>query len=134
MRRGQCYHRERVKLFNAFADFGLSDMNRSEAFTYIILYRDTQETGLARTSRTEIARRGGMTERQASRALKSLVDRGVIHRVCRGYPGKIAVYSVFQPEELIRINPSVKKLLEWKGQKTMDTNVTNTHDKNIQNP
>ena len=112
MRRAQCYHRERVKLFNAFIDFGVRTMNRSEAIAYMILFRDTQATGLSRTSRSEIARRGGMSVGQASRALQSLTKQGVVHRVCEGYPGKASLYSVFQLDELVKINPAAKTLLD----------------------
>jgi predicted DNA-binding transcriptional regulator len=134
MRRGQCYHRERVKLFNSFVDMGLRGLSRSEMAAYVILFRDTQETGLARTSRTEIARRGGMSEKQASRAVQSLTAKGVLHRVCKGYPGKIALYSVFAPDELIKMNPGVKKLLEKNSQKPPDMGVPLTPDMGVQNP
>jgi hypothetical protein len=60
---------ERFKVLNDFVDLGMAKLTRSQIAVYLILYRDTKPNGLARTSRSELARRGGMTERQASRAL-----------------------------------------------------------------
>ena len=70
---------ERFKALNDFVDVGMAQLSRSEIAVYLIVFRDTKPTGLARTSRTELARRGGMTERQASRALNKLIDRGAVH-------------------------------------------------------
>jgi hypothetical protein len=60
---------ERFKVLNDFVDLGMAKLTRSQIAVYLTLYRDTKPNGLARTSRSELACRGGMTERQASRAL-----------------------------------------------------------------
>jgi hypothetical protein len=62
------YALERFQVLNDFVDHGLADLSQSEIGVYLTLWRDTRPTGLARTSRSEMARLGGMTKRQASRA------------------------------------------------------------------
>jgi DNA-binding transcriptional ArsR family regulator len=103
---------ERFKVLNDFVDLGLSQLSRSEIAVYLILFRDTKPTGLARTSRTELARRGGMTERQASRALSKLINRGAVHVIRRGFKGKVALYSLYPTEVLAEINPGLKSWLD----------------------
>ncbi len=99
---------ERFKVLNDFVDVGMAQLSRSEIAVYLIVFRDTKPTGLARTSRTELARRGGMTERQASRALTKLINRGAVHVIRRGFKGKVALYSLYPPDVLAEINPGLK--------------------------
>lgn len=103
---------QRFQVLNDFVDHGLADLSRSEIAVYLILYRDTKPTGLARTSRTELARRGGMTERQASRALTKLINRGAVHVIRRGFKGKVALYSLYSPDVLAEINPGLKSWID----------------------
>ena len=49
-----------------------------------------------------------MTERQASRALTKLIDRGAIHVIRRGFKGKVALYSLYPARCLAEINPGLK--------------------------
>ena len=50
------YTLERFQVLNDFVDHGLADLSRSEIAVYMILFRDTRPTGLARTSLTELSR------------------------------------------------------------------------------
>ncbi len=112
----------RFERFNEFVDVGLAMLSRSGAFVYLILFRDTKPSGLARTSRTELARRGGMTERQASRALQALIQRGVVQVIRRGIPGKATLYSIYKPADLAEINP---RMAAWMSEN--DTAKGDTH-------
>ncbi len=53
------YTLERFQVLNDFVDHGLAELSRSEIAVYMTLFRDTRPTGLARTSLTELSRRGG---------------------------------------------------------------------------
>lgn len=103
---------ERFKVLNDFVDLGMAKLSRSEIAVYLIVFRDTKPTGLARTSRTELARRGGMTERQASRALTKLIKRGAVHVIRRGIKGKAALYSLYPSDVLSEINPGLKSWID----------------------
>jgi hypothetical protein len=109
------YTLERFHVLNDFVDHGLADLSRSEVAVYLILFRDTKPTGLARTSLTELARRGGMSERQASRALNRLIDRDAVHVIHRGIRGKAALYSLYPPDELAKVNPRLKSWIDGKA-------------------
>jgi hypothetical protein len=104
---------ERWKVFNDFVDQGVAKLKlRSEIAVYLILFRDTKPTGLARTSLTELARRGGMSERQASRALRSLIRRGKVHVICKAAGQRAALYSLYPPAVLAEINPGLQSWID----------------------
>lgn len=105
---------QRFEMLNNFVDLGLSQLTRSEIAVYLILFRDTQPNGLARTSLPDLARRGGMSERQASRALNRLIKRGAIHLIKRGFVGRAAVYSTYPPAVLAEMRPNLKGWLDGK--------------------
>jgi hypothetical protein len=42
---------------NAFVDFSMAGLTGAEVKVWLILYRDTKATGLARTGQTDLARR-----------------------------------------------------------------------------
>ena len=106
------YTLERFQVLNDFVDHGLADLSRSEIAVYMILFRDTRPTGLARTSLTELSRRGGMSERQATRALGMLIKRGAVHVIRRGIRGKATLYSLYPPDMLVKINPRLKSWID----------------------
>jgi predicted DNA-binding transcriptional regulator len=109
---------ERFGVLNGFVDFGLAGLSRSEVAVWLILYRDTRPSGLARTSLADLARRGGMSRRQASRALRALIARGAVHVIRKGVIGKATVYSLYPPEILGEINPEARAWLRpppWPG-------------------
>jgi hypothetical protein len=103
---------ERFQVLNDFVDLGLSQLSRSEIAVYLILFRDTKPTGLARTARTELARRGGMSDRQASRGLNSLIRRGAVHVIRKAAGQRAAIYSLYPPDVLARVNPRLKSWLD----------------------
>jgi hypothetical protein len=76
------------------------------------LFRNTKPTGLARTSLTEFSRRGGMSERQASRALAKLIGLGAGRVIRRGIRAKATLYSLYPPDMLVKINPRLKSWID----------------------
>jgi hypothetical protein len=70
--------------FNPFVDLGIRTLSRAEIVAYLILLRDTKPDGTARTSFGSIATRGGVSRRQAIRAVQALVRRGAVQVVRRG--------------------------------------------------
>jgi hypothetical protein len=73
--------------FNPFVDLGIRTLSRAEVVSYLILLRDTKPDGTARTSFGDIATRGGISRRQAIRAVRALVGRGAVQVVRRGGRG-----------------------------------------------
>jgi hypothetical protein len=71
-------------VFRALVDLGLRQLSRSEIAVYLILLRATRPDGLARVSHHSLATRGGISCRQAIRAVQALVERGVVQVVARG--------------------------------------------------
>jgi predicted DNA-binding transcriptional regulator len=74
----------RFAVLNAFADYSLAGLKRSEMAVWLLLYRDTKPDGLARTSQVDLARRAGIDERTARRAVESLRRAGLLTVVHRG--------------------------------------------------
>lgn len=74
----------RFAVINRFADFALTGLTRAEICTWLLLWRDTKPDGLARTSQVDLARRAGINVRTVKRALRSLIDAGLIVIVCQG--------------------------------------------------
>jgi len=75
---------ERFAVLNAFTDFALADLTGAEAKVWLILFRDTQRTGTARTGQTDIARRAGLSPRGVRKALDKLQAKGLVMVVRRG--------------------------------------------------
>jgi hypothetical protein len=73
--------------FNAFVDCGVRHLSRSKVVAYLVLLRDTKPDGTTRTSYGDIAARGGMSRMSAIRAVRSLIQRGVVEVVRRGGRG-----------------------------------------------
>jgi DNA-binding MarR family transcriptional regulator len=76
--------RLRFETLNAFVDDGMADLSRAELAVWLILYRDTQRSGVARASLDDLARRGGMNRQTASRAVGRLVRRTMLQVIRRG--------------------------------------------------
>ena len=76
--------RLRFELLNAFVDSGMADLSRSELAVWLILYHDTKRDGTARTSLSDIARRGGMDRQTASRAVGRLARRKMLQVLRHG--------------------------------------------------
>lgn len=78
---------ERFILLNAFVDFSLAELSRSEIAVWLVLYRDTRDR-IARTSYDDIARRAGLNRRNVGRAIRKLETRRLINVVYRGGLGR----------------------------------------------
>ncbi len=88
--------RLRFEVLNAFVDSGMAHLTRAELAIWLILYRDTKRDGTARTSLSDIARRGGMDRQTASRAVGKLTRRKMIRVLRRGGLSRgPSVYRVF---------------------------------------
>lgn len=74
---------ERFQTINTFADISLAKLDRAEIAVWMLLWRDTKN-GTARTSQADLARRAGIRERTARRAIKSLHCAGLLTVVYRG--------------------------------------------------
>jgi hypothetical protein len=86
---------ERFAVLNAFIDFALADLTSAQAKVWLILFRDTKRTGLARTGQADIARRAGLKVRMVRYALRSLEVQGMVDVVRRGrLSGGPSVYRV----------------------------------------
>jgi DNA-binding transcriptional ArsR family regulator len=75
---------ERFGVLNAFADAGMADLTGAETKVWLILFRDTKRTGVARTGQADIAHRAGLEPRTVRRALSSLEAKGMVVVVRRG--------------------------------------------------
>jgi hypothetical protein len=106
---------ERFQILNGFVDFGLAGLSRSEIAVWLIIFRDTKPSGLARTSLSDQARRGGMSRRQATRALRALIRRGAVHVIRKGVVGKATIYSIYPPDVLGEICPQIGRWLRAAG-------------------
>jgi len=76
--------RLRFELLNAFVDSGMADLSWGELAVWHTVYRDTKRDGTARTSLSDIARRGGMDRQTASRAVGRLARRRMLQVLRRG--------------------------------------------------
>jgi hypothetical protein len=101
----QRYYRFWFQNLAGFVDQGVRTLSRSELATYLILLRDTRPNGTARVGLGDLAERGGMSKKSASRAIGSLVAKGVLTIVRRGRPGKPTLYTVFPPAAFQELNP-----------------------------
>lgn len=88
-------HSGRFAVLNGFVDAVMGTLPRGAALTWVCLYRDTKPDGLARTAVTDLARRLGGDRRTVLRALRLLVDRGLLDVVRRGGLGRgVSAYRV----------------------------------------
>jgi hypothetical protein len=89
---------QRFQVINAFTDFTLAKLDRAEIAVWLILWRDTQPNGLARTSQADLARRAGCNARTVRRALQSLQKAGLVLIVRQGgWNRGLSVYRVVAP-------------------------------------
>lgn len=76
--------RNRFAVVNAFADFTLRSIDRAGIAVWLLLWRDTKADGLAKTSQADLARRAGISDRTARRAIDRLRRAGLLTVVHRG--------------------------------------------------
>ena len=74
---------ERFATINAFVDFTLGSLTRNELAVWLILWRDERK-GTSRTSQADLARRAGISDRTARRAIERLRRVGLLTVVHRG--------------------------------------------------
>jgi DNA-binding MarR family transcriptional regulator len=110
--RRRWYFRQWLKTLDAFVDAGMRDLSRSELAVYLTLLRDTRPDGTARAGLSDLATRGGMSVRQASRAVQSLIRRDLVTVVKPGVPGKATLYTVFPLDAFRKLNPVAAKWVE----------------------
>jgi hypothetical protein len=85
----------RFRTINAFADFTLRGLDRAEIAVWLLLWRDTRPDGLARTSQADLARRAGVNQRTARRAVGSLCRAKLLTRAYQGGLNRgLSVYRV----------------------------------------
>ena len=108
----QAYYRAWFKTLAGFVDEGARMLNRSELAVFLILMRDTKPDGTARAALTDIATRGGLSKRSASRAVQSLIGRGVVHVVRPGVAGKPTLYTIFPLPVFKTLNPTAARWIE----------------------
>jgi DNA-binding MarR family transcriptional regulator len=106
------YYRFWFQNLAAFVDEGARKLSRSELVTYLILLRDTKPDGTARAGLNDLAERGGMSRKSASRAVGSLIAKGVLRVVRRGVPGKATLYTVFPEAAFRELNPIAAQWLQ----------------------
>jgi hypothetical protein len=75
---------KRFAVLNAFTDFAMAGLTAAEVKVWLILFRDTKDTGTARTGQADIARRAGLKPRMVRYALASLEAKGMVQVVRRG--------------------------------------------------
>jgi hypothetical protein len=117
----QRYYREWFRNLAGFVDEGVRTLQRSELAIYLILIRDTRPDGTARAGLNDLAARGGMSKRSASRAVQILINRDVLRVVRRGVTGKPTLYTIFPAAVFKALNPVAAQWLE--GEKATDTGV-----------
>ncbi|HEY2159263.1 MAG TPA: hypothetical protein VGH33_26795 [Isosphaeraceae bacterium] len=76
--------RLRFEALNAFVDEGMRRLAAHESAVWLILFRDTKPSGLARTSVDDMARRGGIGRRTVRRSLKRLEELRMLKVASRG--------------------------------------------------
>jgi hypothetical protein len=108
----QRYYRLWFQNLAGFVDQAVRKLPRSELAVYLILLRDTRPDGTARAGLSDLAQRGGMSQKSASRAVQSLVRKNALTIVRRGVPGKATLYTVFPPDAFKSLNPVAAKWLE----------------------
>jgi hypothetical protein len=88
-------HLGRFAVLNGFVDGVMGTLPRAAALTWMCLYRDEKPDGLSRTAVTDLARRIGSDRRTVLRALRLLVERGLLEVVQRGGLGRgVSAYRV----------------------------------------
>jgi hypothetical protein len=88
-------HSGRFAVLNGFVDGVMGTLPRAAALVWVCLWRDTKPDGLARTAVVDLARRIGGDRRSVLRALRLLVDRGLLEVARRGGLGRgVSAYRV----------------------------------------
>ena len=91
----------RFSMLNCFIDFTMGGLKPAERAVWLVLFRDTKQNGIAKTSEKDIGRRAGITDRMVRYALQTLEKRGLVKIVHRGRlnhgPSSYRVFGVDKP-------------------------------------
>jgi hypothetical protein len=71
-------------MFNGFVDGVMGTLPPAAALVWVVLWRDTKPSGLARTGIADLARRIGRHRSTVMEGLGVLVDNGLVEIVSRG--------------------------------------------------
>jgi hypothetical protein len=78
----------RWAMLNAFVDGPMGSLSPAAVCVWLCLFRDTKADGLARTGKTDLARRSSCDRSTVTRAIRSLIDQGRLTIVRRGGIGR----------------------------------------------
>ncbi len=85
---------ERFDQINTFLDVTGRTLPRAALLCWLTLWRDSRN-GIARTAITDMARRAGCDKRTALRAVRTLVERGLVTVIRKGGLGRgLSTYKV----------------------------------------
>lgn len=73
----------RWRLLNEFVDVHMAGLTRAEVAVWMVLYRDSRN-GVSKSGMTDISRRAGVSTRHGMRAVRSLMNKGLLLRTYRG--------------------------------------------------
>jgi hypothetical protein len=105
-RRGRQRHTDRFAVLNAFLDVTAKTLSRAPGLAWLVLYRDTRD-GVARTSIADLASRVGCDQRSAKRAIRLLVEKGLVEVVHRGGKWRgVSIYRVTPVSPCMVTKPS----------------------------
>lgn len=74
---------DRFGVLNSFVDCSLAGLTKAELATWLCLYRDTRN-GTASTAQSDIAKRAGLSVRAINKAIRKLIEVGLIVVVFHG--------------------------------------------------
>lgn len=111
-RRSAFFWRAWRALLDDFVDNGIRRLNPSEVAVYLILLRDSKPDGTARAALTDLAARGGLSVRSASRAIQTLIKRGRITVLKPGVVGRATLYTLLDRDTLRKLNPTAAGWLD----------------------
>lgn len=85
---------ERFNEINTFLDVTGRTLPRAALLCWLLLWRDSRN-GIARTAISDMARRAGCDKRTALRAVRTLVERGLVKVIRKGGLGRgLSTYKV----------------------------------------
>jgi hypothetical protein len=74
----------RFQIINTFVDTKMASLRRADIAVWFVLWRDTKQDGLVKTSQADLARRAGCDDRSVRRSLRRLEELGLLVVVRKG--------------------------------------------------
>lgn len=81
------FETEMMSMFDTFVDVSLRVVSGAESLVWIMFWRDTDHTFVARSDLADIARRTNLNIRTVRRAVATLEAKGMLQTVRRGRSG-----------------------------------------------